>query len=53
MPQLEGPTTEIYTCVTVGIWGEKAGKKRKDWQQSLARCQFLKKPQTFLWILSL
>ena len=42
MPQLEGPTTKIYNYVWGG-WGDKAGKKKKDWQQLLAQVPILKK----------
>ena len=39
MPQLEGPTTEIYNCVLGGL-GEKNQKNKQtkdDWQQLLAQ----------------
>ncbi|GAA9202137.1 hypothetical protein BTM366_14960 [Helicobacter pylori] len=42
MPQLEGPTTKNIQLCTVGIWGEKAGKK-KDWQELLAQVPIFKK----------
>uniref|UniRef100_A0A9L0II43 Integrin alpha FG-GAP repeat containing 2 n=1 Tax=Equus asinus TaxID=9793 RepID=A0A9L0II43_EQUAS len=43
MPQLEGSTTKIHNYVLRGF-GEKAErKKKKDWQQLLARVTILKK----------
>ena len=41
MPQLEGPTTRIYSNV-LGIWGEEEEKK-EDWQQMLAQMPIFKK----------
>ena len=33
MPQLEGPTAKNIQLCTGGIWGEKAGgKKKEDWE---------------------
>ena len=44
MPQLEGPTTEIYSYVLGGFGEEKKKKKKKeDWQQMLAQVPIFKK----------
>ena len=48
MPQLEGPTTKIYNYVLEGLGGEKAGKKKEDWQQLLAQVPVFKKKKLFL-----
>ena len=44
MPQLEEPTSKIYTMYG-GIWREKAEKKEEDWQQLLAQVPILRKRQ--------
>ena len=43
VPQLEGPTTEIYNYVLVGFGEKKQGKKKEDWQQLLAQVPIFKK----------
>ena len=48
MPQLEGPTTKIYSYV-LGGFGEKKQEKIKDWQQLLAQVPILgEKTETLL-----
>ena len=42
IPQLEEPATKIYNCVR-GCWGDKAEKKKKDWQQLLAQVPIFNK----------
>ena len=48
MPQLEGPATGMYNYLPrarVGreVWGDKAEKKKKDWQPLLAQVPIFKK----------
>ena len=43
MPQLEGPAAKIYNYAPGWIWGDKAVKQKKDWQQLLAQVPILKK----------
>ena len=43
IPQLEGCATQIYNRVRGQVWGDKAGKKKKDWQQLLAQVPIFKK----------
>ena len=47
MPQLEGPTTEIYNYM-LGGFGKKKQKRKKDWQQLLAQVPIFKKKQALL-----
>ena len=43
MPQLEGPTTEIYNYVLGGFGEKKQKEKKENWQQLLAQVPIFKK----------
>ena len=44
MPQLEGPTTKIYSYVLRDL-GRKSRKEKNDWQQLLAQLPILKRKE--------